>query len=58
MGSYAAQVACAVGGDYSLMEEYRKKLAPTRAQNDNQAFVKLISRAIAMGFSDKWKQPE
>lgn len=58
MGAYAAQVAGAVGGDYRCMPAYREKLAPARSQNDNDAFVKLVCRAIAMGFADKWRKPE
>ena len=55
MGSNAAQLACAVSGDYHLMASYREKLAPSRSQNDNDAFIKLVCRSIAMGFTDKWK---
>ncbi len=58
MGAYAAQVACAVSGDYSTMAAYREQLAPTCSQNDNTLFIKLVCRAFAMGFTDKWKKPE
>ena len=54
MGAYAAQVACAVSGDYTLLSAYREKLAPTRAHGGNGDFIKLVCRALALGFADKW----
>jgi adenosylcobinamide amidohydrolase len=55
MGAYAAQVACAVCGDYGPMAEYRKNLAPAIGDTDNQAFVILVCRALALGFGHKWQ---
>ena len=54
MGTYAAQVACAVSGDYSSLADYREELAPTRAHGGNSDFVALACRALALGFADKW----
>ena len=59
MGAYAAQVACAIGGDYRRLAEYREKLAPTRSQGvTNGGFVDLACRAFAVGFADKWSDDE
>jgi hypothetical protein len=55
MGAYAAQVACAVTGDYGRFTAYREILAPTLAKKSNGAFVDLVGRAVALGFKDKWK---
>ena len=56
MGSFAAQVACAAGGHYARMEEYRRLLAPTRRETGNAAFVDLACRALALGFAEKWQE--
>lgn len=56
MGSFAAQVACAVSGKYAQLEVYRQSLAPTRKECDNAAFVDLACRALAVGFADKWHE--
>jgi hypothetical protein len=57
MGAYAAQLACAVSGDYSRMATYRELLAPTQPDDGNGAFGDLACRALALGFADKWKDP-
>lgn len=54
MGSYGAQTACAVCGDYTLLATYRDKLSLRVSLRDNSSFVNLVCRAIAMGFTDKW----
>ena len=56
MGAYAAQVACAVGGDYDRLADYRRQLAPTRSKGTNAGFVDLACRALAVGFADKWNE--
>jgi len=56
MGAYAAQVACAVSGDYTRIAEYRKTLAPMHGKHGNADFSALACRALAMGFADKWKE--
>lgn len=55
MGAYAAQVACAVSGDYQNLGILREELAPAEAANDNPAFLKLVCRAMALGFTEKWR---
>jgi adenosylcobinamide amidohydrolase len=57
MGAYAAQLACAVSGDYGRMATYRDLLAPTQTDGGNGAFVALACRALALGFADKWNAP-
>ena len=55
MGSFAAQVACAVAGKYDRMDSYRRDLAPSRSDSSNTAFVELACRAMALGFAEKWR---
>lgn len=54
MATYAAQVACAVSGDHTRLPHYRELLAPIRTASENTAFIVLASRAMALGFADKW----
>jgi adenosylcobinamide amidohydrolase len=56
MGAYAAQVACAVNGDYGRLAAQREELAPTLDTSTNSAFVDLVCRAFALGFNDKWER--
>nr|WP_321467466.1 adenosylcobinamide amidohydrolase [uncultured Desulfobulbus sp.] len=55
MAGFSAQVACAVSGDYSRLAHYRMLLAPTVRDTGNRAFVELTCRALALGFSEKWR---
>jgi hypothetical protein len=55
IGAYAAQVACAVSGDYHRFPALREELAPIKAHNNNRAFVELVCRAMALGYMDKWR---
>ena len=55
MGTFAAQIACAVSGDYDRVAAFRQQLAPTRADDSNAAFMELVCRALALGFANKWK---
>ena len=54
MAAHAAQLACAVSGDYAKLAHYRESLAPKKKQNDNAAFIELACRAFAIGFAEKW----
>ena len=56
MGAYAAQVACAVSGDFTRMAGYRDGLAPSKTDDANNTFAALVCRAIAQGFKDKWRR--
>ena len=58
MAAYGAQIACAVCGQYHLMEPFRKQLAPLAGNDGNRALVRLVCRALAMGFAAKWKSKE
>ncbi len=58
MAAYAAQVVCAVSGDYSRMAEYREMLAPARGSCDSKAFLDLACRAFAEGYADKWRDKD
>ena len=51
MGAYAAQVSCAVCGDYRHMAIYREILAPPKNDTGNATFIALICRASALGFA-------
>ncbi|WP_084813544.1 adenosylcobinamide amidohydrolase [Desulfogranum japonicum] len=55
MGSFAAQVACAVSGSYEKLGEYRNFLAPPSSNTGNRDFLELVCKAIAIGFEDKWR---
>ncbi len=54
MGTYAAQIACAVSGKYHRMEYYRNQLAPAGRESGSDAFLELVWRAMALGFEEKW----
>jgi adenosylcobinamide amidohydrolase len=54
MGAHAAQVACAVCGDYHRLVEFRRSLGTVRQEHTLQSFVALVCRALAMGFEQKW----
>ncbi|MGQ9669143.1 MAG: adenosylcobinamide amidohydrolase [Desulfosoma sp.] len=54
MANYAAQIACAVCGDFNKLGDFRQTLAPAKTDINNKAFVDLVCRAIALGFSHKW----
>nr|WP_320012532.1 adenosylcobinamide amidohydrolase [uncultured Desulfobulbus sp.] len=55
MAGFSAQVACAVSGDYSRLSHYRLLLASTIRETNNQAFIEGVCRALALGFSEKWR---
>ncbi|NLX19985.1 MAG: adenosylcobinamide amidohydrolase [Desulfobulbus sp.] len=57
MATYAAQVACAVSGQYEQLATYREQLTAPAAITDNHAFLVLVCRALALGFSQKWPMP-
>ena len=58
MGSFAAQVSCAVSGAYENLQAYREFLAPPSSATGNQDFLELVCKAIAIGFEDKWRNLE
>jgi len=54
----AAQVACAVSGNYIMMREFMEMLAPAGGHEDNRRFLELACRALALGFAEKWNEKE
>ncbi len=55
MAAFAAQAAAAVSGSYGRIEFYRTTLAPLASESSNDEFLRLICRALALGYADKWK---
>ena len=55
MRSYAAEVAAAVSGKYERLAEYRDRLARETLGLDNEVFLALIFRSLALGFAEKWE---
>ncbi|HEX2924321.1 MAG TPA: adenosylcobinamide amidohydrolase, partial [Chloroflexota bacterium] len=53
--SYGAQLASAVSGKPSRTPHYRAQLGMEVVAPDNHAFLRLIFRAMAVGFRDKWR---
>lgn len=53
-GSYGAQLAAAVSGDYDRLSWYRKELATLPATGSPDDLLALACKAIALGFADKW----
>jgi adenosylcobinamide amidohydrolase len=55
LGAQAAQLACAVCGDFGHLGKYREDLAPLAEEDSVPAFLRLTCRAVALGFKDKWQ---
>ncbi|MDR0549553.1 MAG: adenosylcobinamide amidohydrolase [Deltaproteobacteria bacterium] len=55
MGAFAGQLAAAVSGRLDLAQEYARDLGPNPVEAlDDQAFLGLAARALALGLRDKW----
>ncbi|MBT8341982.1 MAG: adenosylcobinamide amidohydrolase [Desulfatitalea sp.] len=54
MGAFAAQIACAVCGDYARMTPFRRELSDVAGGVDGAQVAELACRAMALGFSVKW----
>lgn len=54
MVNYGAQLASAVSGKQDRLPFYREMLSLFGVASDNEGFVKMVCRAMALGFSDKW----
>ncbi len=52
---YAAQVAAAVSGKSERLGAYRDRLSDDTPALNNAGFLRLIYRALALGFSEKWE---
>jgi hypothetical protein len=55
--TYGAQVAAAVSGDYTRFSGYRVTLAVEGYPASREWFGRMLGHAIALGFSEKWKDP-
>jgi adenosylcobinamide amidohydrolase len=58
MSSYGAQVSAAVSDKYSRLQVYRERLSQEETSTDNGPFLRLIYRAFALGFSEKWTRSQ
>ncbi len=56
--TFAAQISTAVSGNYQALAAWRADLAVHTLREGNSAFLHLICRAIALGFQQKWPQPD
>jgi adenosylcobinamide amidohydrolase len=54
--TYGAQLASAVSGNYLWLPHYRETLAPAGCSMSNDDLLRLVARAIALGFHDKWPE--
>ena len=54
---YGAQIAAAVSGNYNRLPAYRETLAAAERPINYESFPRIVARAIAMGFSEKWAEP-
>jgi adenosylcobinamide amidohydrolase len=57
LAAYGAQVAAAISGDYARISEYRIALAIEAYLAAGERFGQLLGHAIALGFVEKWKDP-
>lgn len=58
VATYGAQIAAAVSGDYNRLPVYREKLAAEGYSFANGDLVRLAAHAMALGFQEKWPEPE
>lgn len=54
--TYGAQIASAVSGDCSRLADYRDMLADGNYRLENVDLPRLVARAMALGFRDKWRE--
>lgn len=55
-GAFAAQIATAVSGKFEKFDKYRSEFVQGIIGPDNKSMLVCIYRAVAAGFSDKWKE--
>ncbi|MDR1082092.1 MAG: adenosylcobinamide amidohydrolase, partial [Deltaproteobacteria bacterium] len=56
MSSQAALLAAAAGGDFSRTGSYRERLGDLSPDRTREGFIRLVGKALAMGYSDKWEK--
>ena len=54
--TYAAQIAAAVSGKYDRLPAYREALAMAECPMNYESFPRIVTRAAALGFSEKWEE--
>ncbi|MCL2877964.1 MAG: adenosylcobinamide amidohydrolase [Acidobacteria bacterium] len=52
--AYGAQIAAAVSGKYDRIAAYRETLAAAERPMNFESFPRIVARAAALGFSEKW----
>jgi len=55
--AYGAQIAAAVSGKYDRLPAYREALAAAERPMSYESFTRIAARAVALGFSEKWEDP-
>jgi len=55
--AYGAQIAAAVSGNYARIPAYRDALALAGYAATHEDLLRLVGRALALGFQDKWPEP-
>ena len=56
--TYGAQIAAAVSGNYCRLAGYRDVFASAVYRAASDGFLRLIAHSIALGFSEKWTDPD
>ena len=55
---YGAQVSAAVSGKSNRSYDYMQILSALKMALDKHAFLEFVCQAFALGFSEKWSEPE
>jgi hypothetical protein len=56
--TFGAQIVAAVSGNYARLSGYRDSLTVTEYLAERDGFLQLITESIALGFTEKWSDPE
>jgi len=54
--TYGAQIAASVSGKYDRLPAYREALAAAERPMNYESFPRIVARAVALGFSEKWEE--
>ncbi|MDR2339228.1 MAG: adenosylcobinamide amidohydrolase [Deltaproteobacteria bacterium] len=54
MAAHAAQLVAAISGKYHRLPEYREMFRPNPDDRSNEAFIRMVGKAFAIGFKEKW----
>jgi adenosylcobinamide amidohydrolase len=58
LASFGAQVSASVSGKYQHLDHYRTRHATLSKTLESTVFIDSISRMLAVGFSDKWREKQ